>query len=37
MLNVLGGLAGWGLIASVIVLAGVFVWSLVGYANARDE
>lgn len=37
MLNVLGGLAGWGLIASVFVLAGVFVWSLIGYANARDE
>lgn len=37
MTNVLGGLAGWGLIGSIVVLAGVFVWSLVGYANARDE
>ena len=37
MINMLGGLAGWGLIASIIVLAGVFVWSLVGYANAHDE
>lgn len=37
MINVLGKLAGWGLIGSVVVLAGFFVWSLVGYANVRDE
>ena len=37
MINVLGGLAGWGLIGSMVALAGVFVWSLIGYANARDE